>query len=192
MLTHSYDVKAAAEWRKIGIAIMYGSSKNGSPLSIGNYCFGIGRRTHIQGMVGYMESRSSAGDVINTRANYFRADGVSGYASAGRENIQARLRFADIGTRSRFRCYFLGLDKLAKIIELGPLYMKWGFRKQSEMLCFGHLFRLRPACKLKLRFIVGIDYGDYQHRIPLMLKCMYAQAISISCIGVMSILCSGI
>lgn len=59
MLTHSYDVKAAAEWRKIGIAIMYGSSKNGSPLSIGNYCFGIGRRTHIQGMVGYMESRSS-------------------------------------------------------------------------------------------------------------------------------------
>lgn len=89
MLTHSYDVKAAAEWRKIGIAIMYGSSKNGSPLSIGNYCFGIGRRTHIQGMVGYMESRSSAGDVINTRANYFRADGVSGYASAGRENIQA-------------------------------------------------------------------------------------------------------
>lgn len=190
MLSHSYDVKAPAEWRKIGIAIMYGSLKNGSTLGIGNYCFGIGRRAHIQSMVGYMESRSFVGDVINTRANCFRADGVSGYAGAGREDIQARLRFADIRTGSRFGCYFLGLDKLAKIVELGPLYMKWIFRKQSEMFCFGHLFRLRPACKLKLRFIVGIDYGDYQHRNPLMLKCMYAQAISISGIGVMSILCS--
>lgn len=85
MLTYSYDVKAAAEWRKIGRAIMDGSLKNGSTLGIGNYCFGIGRRAHIQSMVGYMESRSSAGDVINTRANCFRADGVSGYAGAGWE-----------------------------------------------------------------------------------------------------------
>lgn len=191
MLPHSYDVKAAAEWRKVGRAIMDGSLKNGSTLGVGNYYFGIGRRAHIQGMVGYMESRSFAGDVINTRANCFRADGVSGYAGAGREDIQARLRFADISTRSRFGCYFLGLDKLAKIIELGPLYKKWVFRQQRHMLCFSHLFCLRPACKLKLRFIVGIDYGDYQHRSPLVLKRMYTQAISISGIGVMSILCSG-
>lgn len=71
MLPHSYDVKAPAEWRKIGIAIMDGSLKNGSTLGIGNYCFGIGRRAHIQGMVGYIESRSFVGDVINTRANCF-------------------------------------------------------------------------------------------------------------------------